>query len=133
MSYTKPLPKITALTKPFWDNAHQGKLSMQQCDACHDMHFPPSPVCPSCLSDAQSWTVVSGAGTLESWVDFHRAYWTGFEPELPYRVCLVRLTEGPLLASNLVGNSDTAKLGAPVQVVFDAVTDDVTLPKFKLA
>ena len=132
-SYNKPLPQITPLTKPFWDAARESRLVVQTCTACGDTRFPPSPVCPKCLSSDQSWKQASGSGTLESWVDFHRAYWGGYNDSLPYRVCLVRLAEGPLLVSNLVGNSDNVKLGAAVQVVFDKVTDDVTLPKFALA
>jgi len=133
MSYNKPLPRIDTLNKPFWDAAREAKLVIQCCDACGDLRFPPSPVCPKCLSAAQSWTPASGKGTLESWVDFHRAYWGGFNDALPYRVCLVRLEEGPLLVSNLVGDAGAAKLGAAVQVVFEPVTDEVTLPKFALA
>lgn len=59
-------------------------------------------------------------------------YWGGLNDALPYRVCLVRLAEGPLLVSNLVGSSDAAKLGAAAHVVFERATDDVTLPKFAL-
>ena len=131
--YAKPLPKIDPLNQPFWDHARDEKLAVQRCDSCGDVHFPPSPVCPNCLSEDQSWQVVSGRGTLESWVEFHRAYWDGFKDELPYGVCLVRLAEGPLLVSNLVGGDAGARLGAPVQVVFEKVTDTVTLPKFTLA
>ena len=133
MSYDKPLPKIDELNRGFWDNARAGILSVQHCKACGDTRYPPSPVCPKCLSPDQDWLAVSGKGTLESWVDFHRAYWDGFKGDLPYRVCLVRLAEGPVMVSNLVGPSDNARLGAPVEVVFDAVTEDVTLPKFKMA
>jgi len=132
-AYNKPLPKITPLTKPFWDYARAGRLAVQICRVCGDLRFPPSPVCPACLSDDQAWRVTSGRGTLESWVDFHRAYWPAFTDDLPYRVCLVRLNEGPVLVSNLLGDSRNAKLGAPVHVVFDKVTDDITLPKFQLA
>lgn len=132
MSYDKPLPKITPLNKPFWDAARERRLVVQTCRACGDAHFPPSPVCPACLSDTQEWKDAAGTGTLESWVAFHRAYWDGFRDHLPYDVCLVRLTEGPLLVSNLVGDTAKAKLGAPVRVVFDPVTDTVTLPKFTL-
>ena len=132
-TYSKPLPKIDALNRPFWEAARQKKLVVQVCAACGDRRFPPSPVCPKCLSSDQGWVEVSGKGTLESWADFHRAYWEAFRDELPYRVCLVRLAEGPLLVSNLVGNSDKAKLGAAVRVVFEAVTAEVTLPKFTLA
>jgi uncharacterized OB-fold protein len=133
MSYDKPLPKINEVNQGFWDNARAGKLSVQQCKACGDKRYPPSPVCPKCLSPNQEWVAVSGKAALESWVDFHRAYWDGFKGDLPYRVCLVRLAEGPVMVSNLVGPSDHAKIGAAVEVVFDAVTDDVTLPKFKMA
>ena len=132
MSYNKPLPRIDALNQGFWDHARAGRLSVQSCKACGDQRYPPSPVCPKCLSPDQEWAVVSGKGTLESWVDFHRAYWDGFQQDLPYRVCLVRLAENPVLISNLVGPSDHAKVGAAVEVVFDAVTAAVTLPKFKL-
>jgi uncharacterized OB-fold protein len=129
--YDKPLPKITALTNGFWEHARQHRLAMQVCTDCGDIHFPACPVCPKCLSSGQEWRPVSGRGRLESWVEFHRAYWPGFAASLPYRVCLVKLDEGPLLASNLVG--ETPEIGDPVQVVFDSVTDEVTLPKFRRA
>jgi hypothetical protein len=133
MSYDKPLPRIDTLNKPFWDAARDEKLVIQSCDECGDVRFPPSPVCPKCLSAAQSWKPASGKATLESWVDFHRAYWGGFNDALPYRVCLVRLEEGPLLISNFVGDSDTANLGVALRVVFEKATDEITLPKFVVA
>lgn len=127
--YDKPLPVITELTRGFWDHARARRLATQVCSACGDVHFPASPVCPKCLSDEQDWQPVSGRGRLESWVEFHRAYWPGFAGELPYRVCLIRLQEGPLMVSNLVGAS--AEIGDPVHVVFEPVTDEITLPKFE--
>jgi uncharacterized OB-fold protein len=131
MGYNKPLPNIDTLTKPFWDAAKAGRLVVQHCLACGDVHFPPGPVCPKCLSTEQDWQTTSGHGTLEGWVDFHRAYWDGFKDSLPYRCCLVKLDEGPVLVSNLVGDGDP-KFGAKVKVVFDTVTDEITLPKFAL-
>ena len=131
--YAKPLPKITKLTKPFWDHAKAGRVAVQLCRDCGDVRFPPSPVCPRCLSSDQGWRITSGRGTLESWVEFHRSYWPGFANDVPYQVCLVRLFEGPVLVSNLVGPIDGARLGAPVRAVFEPVTDEITLPKFELA
>lgn len=134
MSYSKPLPKHDPLMVPFWDNARKHQLSVQCCAACGDRHFPPSPVCPVCLSDDQSRQPVSGKGKLVSWVTFHRAYWDGFAQDLPYDVCLVQLDEGPLLLSNFLGKPPAGlKEGLPVRAVFDAVTDSVTLPKFVAA
>ncbi len=132
MSYNKPLPRLDPLNAPFWAAAKQGRLVLQHCPACGDVRFPPGPVCPKCLAGGQDWIEASGNGTLESWIEMHRAYWDGFKDELPYQVCLVRLAEGPVMVSNLVGEADQARMGAAVKVVFDAVTDDVTLPKFTL-
>lgn len=132
MNYNKPLPRIDTLTKPFWDAAKAGKLMLQHCPACGDTRFPPGPVCPKCLAGDQDWVESSGKGVLESWIDMHRAYWDGFKDDLPYRVCLVRLEEGPVVVSSLVDKTDNLRMGAPVKVVFDAVTDDVTLPRFTL-
>jgi uncharacterized OB-fold protein len=133
MSTNKPLPRLDTLNKPFWAAAKEGKLLLQQCPACGDTRFPPGPVCPKCLEGDQIWIESSGQGTLESWIDMHRAYWDGFKDDLPYRVCLVRLAEGPVLVSNLVDKTENLRMGAPVRVVFEAVTEDVTLPKFTLA
>ncbi len=129
-TYDKPLPDITPLTEGFWENARAGRLAVQACKNCGDLHFPASPVCPVCLSDDQEWRPTAGQGRLESWVEFHRAYWPGFQADLPYRVGLVRLAEGPLMLGTLVG--DEATIGDTVHAVFDAVTETVTLPRFKV-
>jgi len=121
MSYNKPLPRLDTLNEPFWAAAKQGRFMLQHCPACGDTRFPPGPVCPKCLAADQAWIEALGKGTLESWIDMHRAY------------CLVRLEEGPVVVSNLVDKTDNLRLGAPVKVVFEAVTEDVTLPKFTLA
>lgn len=133
-AYAKPLPKLDNVNRGFWELAREEKLAVQRCVACGDRHFPPGPVCPACVGTEQEWEVVSGKGTLVSWVTFHRAYWDGFAPDLPYDVCVVQLDEGPMLVSNLVQTGGVAiAVGDRVEVVFDRVTDDVTLPKFRPA
>jgi uncharacterized protein len=132
MTYNKPLPRPDTLNRPFWAAAKQGRLLLQHCPSCGDTRFPPGPVCPECLAGDQDWVEASGKGTLESWIDMHRAYWDGFKDNLPYRVCLVRLEEGPVMVSSLVDTTENMRIGAPVKVVFDAVTEDVTLPRFTL-
>jgi len=129
---TRPLPRIDAVSRGFWENARAGRLSVQRCEECGHRHFPGGPVCPRCLSSRQGWEIVSGRGTLLSWVRFHRAYWEGFRAELPYVVILVGLEEGPLLISNLVGaEPETMRIGDAVEAVFEPLTDEVTLPKFR--
>jgi uncharacterized OB-fold protein len=133
MTYARPLPRLDTLNRPFWEGTKQRKLLLQHCPACHDTRFPPAPLCPKCLADGQTWIEACGRGTLESWIDMHRAYWDGFKDSLPYRVCLVRLEEGPLMVSNLVDGTDALTVGRSLKVVFDDVTDGVTLPRFALA
>ena len=129
----KPRPRIDTVSRGFWDNAREQRLTVQRCDDCAHLHFPGSPVCPKCLSEKQSWVPVSGRGTLLSWVRFHRAYWDGFRTDLPYLVALVGLEEGPMLVSNIVGGTpDDPTIGRKVEVVFEKVDDDVTLPKFRV-
>jgi uncharacterized OB-fold protein len=132
-SYTKPLPKSDPNLQPFWDHARQGKLAAQRCCACADVHFPPGPVCPVCLSDKQEWFATSGRGTLFSWVAFHHAYWDCVKPALPYNVVMVKLEEGPILISNLVDEDLSGlKLGIAVEAVFEAIPGDLFIPKFKV-
>ncbi len=129
--YNKPLPTIDPLVKPYWDHAKAHRLSVQKCNACGDLHFPPSPVCPKCLSDDQGWQVVSGRATLMTWGRFHRAYWPGYREDLPYDVCVVKLEEGPLIVSNFGGERpEGLHEGMPLRAVFDDVTEAVSLVRF---
>jgi uncharacterized OB-fold protein len=130
----KPRPRIDAVSRGFWEHARAGRLSVQKCVACGHTHVPGTPVCPNCLSGDQSWVPVSGKGTLLSWVRFHRAYWDGFRTQLPYLVCLVGLDEGPMLVSNIVGSEPEALvIGSRVEVVFEQVDEELTLPKFRVS
>jgi uncharacterized protein len=47
----------------------------------------------------------------------------------PYNVVQVELDEGPRLMGNLVDARPV--IGMRVEVIFDAVTPDVTLPRFR--
>lgn len=134
MTIPKPRPRIDPVSQGFWTSAREGRLTVQQCEACGDRHYPGSPVCPNCLSSDQSWAPVSGRATLLSWVRFHRAYWDSFRDDIPYEVILVELEEGPLMISNLIGaNPETIEIGAALEVAFDAVDDTLILPKFRPA
>jgi len=55
-----------------------------------------------------------------------------YKGDPPYVVALVELQEGVKMMTNIVDcNPEDVKIGMDVEVVFDDVTDDVTLPKFK--
>lgn len=135
--YLKPLPKADILSRPYWAHAKNHELSVQSCRACGHHQFPPGPVCSECLSEDLTWTVISGRGTLVSWIEMHRAYWPSFAADVPYNVAIVQLEEGPHIVSNLVG--DLARPGAALRqgmllkAVFHDVTDEVSLVRFDKA
>ena len=129
--YLKPLPPITNLSRPYWDGLREGELRMPRCTACSLVFYPPAPLCPGCWSRDLAWVALSGRGTVNSWVVFHQAYLKGYEGEVPFNVAEVTLAEGPRLMTNLVGvANDDIEIDMPVQVVFDPVTDEITLAKF---
>lgn len=132
--YTKPLPAISSLNRPYWEALKRRELALQRCAGCSKVWYPPAPCCPLCWSRDWSWQTLSGRGRVNSWVVFHRAYFSSFEPEVPYNVAEVELDEGPRLLTNLmeVDNAEI-QVGMAVEVVFADVTEEVTLAKFRPA
>jgi hypothetical protein len=64
----------------------------------------------------------------------YQRYHPAFADELPYNVAIVELEEGPRLITNIVGcSSEDLRVGMEVEVVFEDVTEEITLPKFKPA
>jgi len=55
-----------------------------------------------------------------------------FEEDVPFAPTVVELEEGVRLLSHVVDCSpDELAIGMPVEVEFEAVTTEVTLPKFR--
>jgi uncharacterized OB-fold protein len=133
-AYAKPLPEITPAMRPFWDAARRHDLVVQRCGGCGTHRFPARDVCSRCLSREADWVPVSGRGTVFTWAVMHQVYHPGFAGEVPYAVVVIELAEGARLVSNLVDCPvSDIRAGMPVEVVFDDVTPDVTLPKFRRA
>lgn len=132
MAYEKPLPTITDLNRPFWEGCRDGKLVLQRCAECGNVRYPIREICPKCLSEAYRWEQMSGRGEVMSRLIFHQVYHQAFAEDVPYNVVLVRLEEGARMFSNVVGvENEQIRVGDRVQVVFDPVTDEVTIPRFR--
>ena len=128
----KPLPRPTEDSAPYWEAAQRGELRMQRCADCDHVRFPPSILCPACLSQRADWTRLSGRGTVYSWIVVHQSQHPAFNADAPYNVAIIELEEGPRLHSSLVNcSNEQIHIGMPVEVVFEKVNDDVTLPKFQ--
>jgi uncharacterized OB-fold protein len=129
----RALPQPTPETQHFWDGAKAGELRLQRCDACTKVYFPPRPFCPKCGSRGVSVIKASGKGFLYSYVIHHRPV-PGFTP--PYAIAVVELAEGPRMMTNIVECEQTPEalqLDMPVEVVFEAQNDKITLPFFRPA
>ncbi|MCL0101836.1 OB-fold domain-containing protein [Dehalococcoidia bacterium] len=133
MAYEKPLPKINAEDRAFWEATKRHSLEVPRCKDCGHIWFPPYLSCPKCISANIEYLKSSGKGEIFGCIEMHQAYLSKFQDDLPYNVALIRLAEGPLMFSNIVGsNFEEMRPGTPVEVVFDDVTDEVALPKFKI-
>jgi uncharacterized OB-fold protein len=59
-------------------------------------------------------------------------YFPAFEGEIPYLVAYVQLDEGPKLMTSLVDyDPGDLRCDLPVEIVFEDVTPEITLPKFR--
>ena len=131
--YTGPLPVPTPETRPFWEAARRHELSLQRCRACGRHVFYPRAACPHCFSADLEWHRTSGRGTLHTFTVVHRGQ-RGFPLAAPYVIAIVELGEGARLMTNLVGiDADPAKIqiGMPVEVVFEDVSPEIALPRFR--
>ena len=135
-TYRGALPKPTPETRPFWDGAKAHRLMLPWCKACGLAHFFPRNCCPHCFGFDLEWRQASGRGKLHTFVINHKAA-RGFEAKVPYVIAVVELAEGPRMMSNLVMDEtptpDNLRIDMDLEVVFDDVTEDVTLPKFRIA
>ena len=128
--YQKQLPMITSADRPYWEAARRHELTAYRCLNC-GAYYPQVTACTACDSPRMDWVKVSGRGEVFTFCIFHQLYHPAWRDEIPYNVAIVKLQEGPLLMSNIVGctNADIS-IGMSVEVVFDDVTDEVTLPRF---
>ncbi|MCH9038580.1 MAG: Zn-ribbon domain-containing OB-fold protein [Chloroflexi bacterium] len=129
--YAGPLPQPTPETQPFFDGLRERRLMVQRCGACGQAYYYPRPICPHCNSNDVHWFEASGKGSVYSFVISHRSR-PGFEA--PYVIAVVELDEGPRMMTNLVGvepDPEVLRCDMPVEIVYEDVTSDMTLPRFK--
>jgi uncharacterized OB-fold protein len=135
-----PHPVLVGEGAPFWLAAREGRLDIQACVSCGTLRHPPRPVCAHCGSNAVEWRTVSGRGEVWSCTTIHPPTLPAFADRVPYVALVVRLGEGPFLVSTLAESDDAAAaarrddlVGAAVEVVFERIDDNLTLPLFRLA
>ena len=135
-SLDRPLPEpITPEARPYWEGLRNGKLMLPMCAKCGPFFYP-RVLCPTCHSRDISWIEASGKATLYSFEIAHQSLNPEFKVPPPYILALVALDEGPRLLTNLVDvepNLGALKCDMPLEVVFERLTDAITIPQFRPA
>jgi uncharacterized OB-fold protein len=125
----RPVPVPDEASAPFFAGAARGELMLQRCGACGAFMWPVKPRCVECFSGDVEWTAAAGRAELYSFVVVHQRY-PGFEE--PYVVATVETPEGVRFNTSIVGaDPGELEIGMPLEVVFESLSDDVVVPKFK--
>jgi len=122
-------PYIVAhpFSRPFWAAAAKGVLLLPLCGSCERTHWYPRPFCPLCGHRSIEWVRASGRATVHAYSEMARA-------AQPYTVAYVRLDEGPLMLTNLLGGEPGQEwTGMRVQVQFVPAAEGRKLPIFAAA
>jgi len=131
-SRPKPLPIVTEESRPFWEGCKRGVFLLQYCEACQRYQFYPRLYCMHCGADSLRWEQASGRGVIYSYTVIHQNKSPEFVNDMPYNVAVIQLEEGPRLMSNIVDAAPGAlRVDLPVTVVFDAVSDTISVPRFR--
>jgi uncharacterized OB-fold protein len=122
-------PIVTVDAAFFWKAADEERFVAQQCGSCGDLRHPPRAGCPKCLSFEKTEQLLSGRGTVVSWVMPIHPPAVGFaEPPI---VVLVALEEGLRFVSNVEGlAAREMRIGLPVEVGFAPTRGGRKVPVF---
>ena len=119
---------------PWWEALRRHDLVIQRCTECGTWRHPPGPVCASCHASAARFERVSGRGRVFSYTLVHHPVHPALADRVPYNVALVELPDagGVRVVTNLVDVAPgDVRVGLEVEVVFEDVDDELTLPRFR--
>ena len=132
--YLKPLPTLNDENRPFWDGAR----ATADCSCSAATSAAISAIRSAMSARAASPTTSSGApcraAAVFSYIVFHQVYHQAFKPRRALQRRAGAAGRGPTHVQQRRRRMPTTspKVGDAVQAVFDAVTAEVTLPRFRL-
>lgn len=132
----KPLPRITAVNRPFWEACNEGRLMLQRCTSpdCGKAIFYPRVCCPHCGGGDVRWYQSAGTGEVATFTVVQRPHHESFYDEAPFIFAAIALDDGVLMYSRLLSDpADTATLiGRRVRAVFRPLRATQQAPYFEL-
>ena len=131
-AYDKPLPVLEGLSGEFYAWCRQGELRFQRCTDCGTFRHVPRELCAQCNSFAWEWARSSGRGAVYTWTVVQRALHPAFVDATPMAPVAVEMEEGVRLLGNMIDCApQELAIGMSVEVEFEAVTPEVSLPRFR--
>lgn len=129
---SKPVPIPNSDSRTFWEATKRHELALQRCARCLEFRYFPRPICPFCLDERYDWQATSGKGQVWTYTVIHRAPSAAFRKDVPFVLAVVELAEGPRMMTNIIGTPPSnVYIGLPVEVVFEDMTEEITVPKFQ--
>jgi len=129
--FPKPLPEMSKWSKPFWEGTKAHKLLFKKCKTCGHIDHPPYPYCTACLEEEAEWVEASGKGKIYTLTTTMLGAPPAFAEDVPYTVGMVDLVEETRIFTRFTGaRPEDLKIGMDVEVVFEDITDEITLANF---
>jgi hypothetical protein len=126
-----PEPDVEPELLPFWEGTARGELMLRRCTGCGTVAWPPRTFCPSCRAGEPEWFVASGTGEVYTFTVVRKAQGE-WRDQPPYVIAYVRLAEGPVIMTNIVGcDPESVHIGLRVRVVFVQVANGYALYRFE--
>ena len=133
--YPYPLPLPDQESEGFWEGAKQHELRVQRCSSCQAFRHPPRRHCPSCHSEESEWVRTNGRGRIYGWVEIFQSVLPAWAEDVPYNVVEVELDDAPgvVVTGNVADvGEDGVTVGMPVEVIFDDVSEEISIPRWRL-
>ena len=134
--YNKPVPVPQVESDFYWEKCKEHELWLRYDNDAQQAYFYPRDISPITFSRNTTWVQASGKATLYTYAIVHRPFHPGFVGDVPFVTAMVELEEGPIMPTNIVMDDPTPEklqIGMALEVVFEDITDDISLPKFQPA
>ncbi len=118
----------------FWNGCNNKVFRIQQCVDCSQMQFYPRHICSHCWSKNISWVEIDRIGEIYSFTTVHRAPSAEFKHIVPYTLVYVKYPHNVYIIGYLINTSPNGEvcIGSRVEMYFQQISDDVSLPVFKI-
>lgn len=122
------VPVATDETRSFWTGAHEGRFVADWCASCDRYMFPPRGTCSSCQRDDVQAHELARSGLVYSYTTNHNPWWP--DQATPMTLALVSMEAPGVRILGQFRSESQLAVGAPVTLMFEAVSEDVAIPIF---